>query len=66
MDNEQDGMELEHHSFLPLLYAKSLMTMTVVVVVVVMAVTIMTPVKNRALISEGIQRGHLIYLLASC
>lgn len=65
MDNEQDGMELEHHSFLPLLYAKSLMTMTVVVVVV-MAVTIMTPVKNRALISEGIQRGHLIYLLASC
>lgn len=65
MDNEQDGMELEHHSFLPLLYAKSLMTMTVVVVAV-MAVTIMTPVKNRALISEGIQRGHLIYLLASC
>lgn len=59
-------MELEHHLFLPHLYAKSLMTMMVVVVMVVMAVVVMTPVKNRALISEGIWRGHLIYLLASC
>lgn len=46
-------------TILPHLYAKSLMTM-MVVVVVVMAVMVMTPVKNRALISEGIRRGHLI------